>query len=146
VIELEQTVNVARPRDEVFAHLERPSDYGSWLPGIRSVAVEGDGPLVADAALRVQFDGPTGPLTALGSVTELTPPDCLAIHAESRELRFDARFSLTPTETGTSIVLALRLELRGMFRFAERMVAARAPAELTEALERLRAGIEAAPD
>jgi carbon monoxide dehydrogenase subunit G len=146
VIELERTVEVERPPAEVFAHLQRAEGYGSWLPGIRSVVVEGDGPLVAGASLRLEFAGPTGPLIAAGTVTESTPTERLAIHAESRELRFDARIDLAPTGSGgATVTLGLRLELRGMFRFAERMVASRAPAELAEALERLRTEVETTP-
>jgi uncharacterized protein YndB with AHSA1/START domain len=149
VIELERSVTVDRPPDVVFGHLERPEGYASWLPGIRTIRVEGDGdePIAEGRPLIVEFDGPTGPLAATGSITELSEPSRLAIRAESRELRFDAAFDLSTEGDGlTTIVLHLRLELRGMFRFAERMVAARVPGELAEALQRLKSEIEATPD
>jgi uncharacterized protein YndB with AHSA1/START domain len=143
VIELEQTRTVDRPTESVFTYLERPDGYAAWLPGVRSIATTDGQPLHRGSPLEVAFDGPAGPIATTGAVIELVPGERVAIEAESRELAFGARFELRPLDDArTELTLHVRLELRGMFRFAERMLAARAPIELGEALDRLKARLE----
>jgi carbon monoxide dehydrogenase subunit G len=142
VIELEDTVPIDRPPADVFAHLADPTAYGAWLPGVRSVKVEGDGPIAAGTKLAVELDGPSGPIAAAGSITDYVPNERIALAADARQVRFAARFDLARAGAGTDLGLAVRVELKGLLRFAEGMVAAQAGPELGAALARLRAQVE----
>ncbi len=146
MIELSQSVVIARPPADVFAHLSQPDRYGAWLPGIKSVSVMSGDAVGAGTPLSLLFEGPgDSTISATGTVTDFVPPERIGLRAQAKELRFNAVFELTPTVpdgSSTTVSLAVRLELLGLYRFGEGMVRKRAPGELEEALGRLKSAVE----
>jgi carbon monoxide dehydrogenase subunit G len=142
VIELTETAEIDRPPADVFERLTQLDGYSDWLPGIKSITRDTDEPLTVDTPLTVEFSGPTGPIRAAGTITELVPAERLAFAAESPQLRFSAAFDLASATPNTTLTLQLRIELKGGLRFAERLLERQAKPELGAAIARLRAQVE----
>jgi uncharacterized protein YndB with AHSA1/START domain len=77
VIELTETAEIDQPPADVFERLTNLDGYSDWLPGIKSITRDTDVPLAVDTPLTVEFSGPTGPIRAAGTITELVPSERL---------------------------------------------------------------------
>jgi uncharacterized membrane protein len=145
VIELDESVVVRRPREALFALLERVDAFPTWLPGVREAALLDPPPPRAGSRIRLALDGPTGPMKAAGEITELRAPDVLAFRTVEAPADLDARCELTSLDPSTTRVrITVRLSLPGMLRFAEGMVRTRIEQERAAALDDLRVRLEGA--
>jgi uncharacterized protein YndB with AHSA1/START domain len=145
VIELDEQVVVRRPREAVFALLERVEAFPTWLPGVREAELLDPLPAGAGSRIRLAIDGPTGPMAAEGRITEIRAPELVAFRTEQAPVDLEARCELVALDGATSrLRIEVRLTLPGMLRFAEGMVRKRIEQERAAALDDLRVRLEAA--
>jgi uncharacterized protein YndB with AHSA1/START domain len=145
VIELDESVVVRRPREAVFALLERVDAFPTWLPGVREAALVDPPPARLGSRIRLAIDGPTGPMDAEGQLTEIRAPEVVAFRTVKAPVDLDARCELVALDAATTrLRIAVRLSLPGMLRFAEGMVRKRIEQERAAAIDDLRVRLEAA--
>lgn len=144
MIELDETVFVDRPPEAVFAHLADIAALPDWLPGVRGAMLVDGGPPRPGSRIRLAIDGPTGPIEAIGQIEEFQPPERLGFRTVDAPVGLQSRVDLQPDGSGTRLRIRARVELSGMFRFAEGMVRRRIDKERPAALADLQRRLEGA--
>jgi carbon monoxide dehydrogenase subunit G len=128
-VTVEDSVEIAKPQELVFA-LVRDLERGpEWQPSLESVDV--------DAGTEVRRIGGRRQ-TATFFVVEDDAPRRLAIASEGGPAKARATFDLEPAGDGTIVKFKLDVELRGAVRFAGRLVKAATQHEVRTTLERLK--------
>jgi uncharacterized protein YndB with AHSA1/START domain len=99
------TIEIARPRDEVFAYLADAGRLPTWNSAVESVV-----PLHAPAGgasgrYVMQRRLPTGPATNELEVVEVRPPDQLRIRTTNGPTPFIYRYAFATTAAGTLVTL-----------------------------------------
>jgi uncharacterized protein YndB with AHSA1/START domain len=145
MIELDERVLVARPRDAVYTLLADVQRLPLWLPPIREATLI-DAPAAVGSRLRLAIDGPGNQrIDAAGELTELRPPDRIAFRTVQAPVELAASLDLVAiTPTQTQLQLRARIGLPGLLRFAEGMVRKRIEDERGTTLAELVARVEAA--
>ena len=140
---LQETLEVDRPLDEVFAFVGDFANTKEWDPGIADARMVTDGPIGIGTryALDVVFNGRTLPMTYV--VTEWDPPNRVVLKGEGSTLTAvdDIRFEATPT--GTRIRYSADLRLKGLLRFAEPLLKGRFDETGRRAMAGMRRALEA---
>jgi uncharacterized protein YndB with AHSA1/START domain len=139
---------VARPPDEVFAHIADIERWPSWLiaSGIVRVERSTDVPLVEGEHLVVEQRAAGRAGTFEAQVTALQPPTRLALHGRDGDgVTIDIDAALVPDSDGTSLRWSIRIGLPLRYRMFESM--ARPQVERAAALdiEALRRRLESTP-
>lgn len=129
----------------MFALLERVDAFPTWLPGVREATLLDPPPARTGGRIRLTLDGPTGPMTADGQITDLRAPDVVAFRTTQAPIDLVARCELVELDPATTrLRIAVQLTLPGMLRFAEGMVRSRIQQERAAAIDDLRVRLEAA--
>jgi len=132
-VKIEESVEIARPREDVYALVADLARGPEWQPSLVRVDVERGVEVrrVVGHEHEARFE-----------VTRNEPPRLFEIVSRSSPVRAWATFELEPADGGTRVDLTLLLELGGPFRFAGRMVRGRAEQEARENLRRLKELLE----
>jgi uncharacterized membrane protein len=144
VIELDESVVVARPADAVGALLVRVEDLPTWLPLIRQARLLDPPPAQAGSRVEIAVDGPGGPMTTTGRIVELRP-ERLAFTTLDGPVALDASCDVEAVDDGHSrLHVHARIRLQGMLRLAEGVVGRRIDEERPAAIAELAARLESA--
>jgi len=139
---LQETLEVDRPLDEVFAFVGDFANTKEWDPGIADARMVTDGPIGIGTryALDVVFNGRTLPMTYV--VTEWDPPNRVVLKGEGSTLTAvdDIRFEATPT--GTRIRYSADLRLKGLLKVAEPFLKGRIDETGRKAMAGMRRALE----
>ena len=133
-MKLEQSIEIARPAEDVYAVVTDLERGPEWQPSLVRVDVERGVEVRRIAAQERE---------ATFEVTRNEPPRLFEIVSNAGPIRAWATFELEPVDGGTRVDLTLVLELGGAVRFAGRMIRGRAEQEALENLERLKRLVEA---
>jgi carbon monoxide dehydrogenase subunit G len=143
VIQLEESIEVARPADAVYAVLATVERYPDWLPGVTAAEQTSPGPVGEGTTFRLRLAGPGGPLEANGVVVAADPGRSLALRGEASQGRVEGELELEPVDGGTRITVGMEVALSGMYAFAEGLVAGGLRNAMPNALRRIRDRLEA---
>lgn len=143
MIRLEESIEVARPPDAVYDFLAAVERYPTWLPGVTGAEQTSPGPVEPGATFRLTLAGPTGPLAADGIVVAAEPGRRLAVRGEAPQGRVEGGLDIEPVASGTLLRVGVQIELTGMYRFAEGLVAGQLRSSMPDALARARDRLEA---
>ena len=144
MITIDESIDVAASPTTVYGVITRLDRYPAWIPGVESAEpLPGPATGTAGSRFRLRFAGPMGPLEADGEVTAADPPRSVAIGATGSLFRLSAACDVEAGAGGTRLHVAAKVELSGVARFLEGQVRSRATAAMPEALENLKAAIEA---
>ena len=127
---------VARPPDEVFAHIADIDHWPKWLiaSGIVRVERSSDGPLAEGERLEVDQRAAGRAGTFRAQVTALQPPTLLALHGRDGDgVSIDIDAAIAPAGEGTSLRWSIRIGLPLRYRMFESM--ARPQVERAAALD-----------
>ena len=140
---LQETLEVDRSLDEVFAFVGDFANTKEWDPGVADARMVTEGPIGIGTryAVDVVFDGRTLPMTY--EVTEWDPPNRVVLKGEGSTVTAvdDIRFEATPT--GTRISYSADLRLKGLLRFAEPLLKGRFDETGRRAMAGMRRALEA---
>jgi carbon monoxide dehydrogenase subunit G len=133
-VKIEQSIEIARPPEEVYAVVSDLERGPEWQPSLVRVDVERGVEVrrIAGQEREATFE-----------VTRNEPPRLFEIVSNARPVRAWATFELEPVDGGTRVNFTLVLELGGALRLAGRMIRGRAEQEARENLERLKRLVEA---
>ncbi len=142
MIQLDESIEVARPPDAVYDALAAVERYPDWLPGVSAAEQLSSGPVEPGTTFRLQLAGPTGPIQANGMVVSAERARRLAVRGEAPQGRVEGAFDLEAAGSGTRLRVAVQIELSGMYRFAEGVVAGELRRSMPDALARARTRLE----
>jgi ribosome-associated toxin RatA of RatAB toxin-antitoxin module len=113
VAEIEHSIEISRPPDEVFAALNDVSRFGEWQPDIVSARVDGDGPV--QAGTRVTSTRKLGKreLTTTTEVTEFSPPRSYSFRGIDGPVRPIGKGTVEPLDGGTRSRITFELDFEG---------------------------------
>ncbi len=141
---IEQSVEIARPPEDVFAYIDQLARHGEWQDGLVSVEVEGDGPThVGTRAREVRRMGGREQ-AGEWEVTGHDPPRSYAFRGIGGPLRPVGSGRLEPLDGGTRTRLVFSLDfeasgighlLRPLARSQARRTIPKNQAKLKEILE-----------
>lgn len=143
MIRVEESVHVASDSATTFEFLSRIERYPEWLPGVIAAAQTSEGPIGAGTTFTLRLSGPAGPIDAAGEITALEPGRSVELRADAPVGRVIGGFELLSEADATRIDVRMAVELNGAYRFVEGLVARELKAATPEALEVLKARIEA---
>jgi uncharacterized protein YndB with AHSA1/START domain len=138
--EATNTVEIARPPQDVFAFLADGRNGHRWRPGVLDVAHKsGTG---VGAIYEQGVKGPFGRrVPADYEITSYEPDTRLAFRAIAGPVRPEGSYELEPTDRGTRVTFSLRCSPTGFARLMTPMVAKTMRSEVAQ-LDRLRRVLE----
>jgi uncharacterized protein YndB with AHSA1/START domain len=108
-----ETIEIARPPDEVFAYMTNPSRQPEWQESLVSSRVEGGGtPTVGSRVMQTRRVGGRE-RTMTMEVTELDPPTSFAFRGIDGPVRATGRGSIQPLEDGRRSRVTIQLDFEG---------------------------------
>jgi carbon monoxide dehydrogenase subunit G len=135
-------LEIARPREEVFAFLTDVDRVRDWQPATEEVRRETEGPTAVGTSY-VQV------LRLLGKriesrieVTALEPPSRLSISSTGGPVDFSVTHLLDASPTGTRLAVDGEGTARGVFKLGEGAAVKAGERELRKSFERLKALLE----
>lgn len=143
MIRLEESIEIVRSPDAVYEFLAAVERYPAWLPGLTDAQQTSPGPVEPGTTFRLRLAGPAGPLEADGIVLTAEPARRLAVRGESPQGRVEGGLELEAVDGGTRVDVRVQIELSGMYRFAEGLVAGELRRALPGVLARVRDRMEA---
>ena len=142
MIQVEEVARVARTPTEVYDFLSAVERYPEWLPALTSAEQTSSGPVAAGTTFRLRLVGPAGPIEADGVVVEADPGRSLTVRGEAPQGRVEGGLRLKSVEGATEVRVRIEVELLGMYRFAEGLVAGELRRSLPGVLANVRARLE----
>jgi carbon monoxide dehydrogenase subunit G len=128
-VTFEDSVEIAKPQELVYALVRDLERAPEWQPSLESVDLRAGTEIRRIGGMRQ---------TATFLVLEDDAPRRLAISSESHSAKARATFDLEPAGDGTVVKFTLDVELRGAARFAGRLVKLPTQHEVRTTLERLK--------
>lgn len=139
MINIEKSVVVDKPLDEVFAFVSDGSNTPSWQGGLE--AVEGPTNVVGSQYTEVRkFMGRE--MRSLLEVTAFAPGSHWAARVIKGPVPYDVSLRVEPQDGGTRVTTRVEGEPTGFFKVAEGMVKSQLEKSLAEDLERLKKLLE----
>lgn len=139
MINIEKSVVVDKPLDEVFAFVSDGSNTPSWQGGLE--AVEGSTNVVGSQYTEVRkFMGRE--MRSLLEVTAFAPGSHWAARVIKGPVPYDVSLRVEPQDGGTRVTTRVEGEPTGFFKVAEGMVKSQLEKSLAEDLERLKKLLE----
>ncbi|HET9722717.1 MAG TPA: SRPBCC family protein [Actinomycetota bacterium] len=142
---LQETLEVGRPLDEVFAFVGDFANTKDWDPGVASSRKVTDGPVGVGTryAVDVLFGSRTLPMTY--EITAWDPPNRVVLRGQGStvtavdDIRFEA------TERGTRVRYSADLRLKGLLKLAEPFMRGRFDRTAKDAIAGMRRALEGGP-
>jgi uncharacterized protein YndB with AHSA1/START domain len=139
-----ETIEIARPPEEVFAYVDDPTRHGEWQSQLESVRVETDGPTRVGTRVAETRRVPGGPREMHYEVTEHDPPRRVAFRVLDGPVRPVGRITFEPSDGGTRYTVELDFEGHGFGKLiaplAKRAARKQLPQDLARLKERLESG------
>jgi uncharacterized protein YndB with AHSA1/START domain len=134
-----ETLEIARPPDEVFAYVTDPSRFAEWQQNVVSGAVVGDGPAAIGTRCRTTRRIGGNERTTTQEITELAPPRRWAVRGIDGPIRTNVGVTIEPLDQNRSrLTITLDFEGHGVGRMivpAVRREAAKAAPNSCRALK-----------
>ncbi len=120
MIRLQETIEVPRPIDEVFAYASNFGNTAQWDPGVVASRKTGRGPVGVgtEFALRVRFGPGSIPMTYV--VREYAPPQRVVLEGKGDSIHALDDIAFASTPGGTRITYTAEISMLGALRCAER--------------------------
>lgn len=145
-IQLENTIEIERPIEEVFDYLTSPEKLGQWVSSLRGAQVLDGGPIREGSRLGV-VERHLGREWAWElTVTEHRPPEQFALTVNSGPFPGKMAVSLETTDGGTRVTLAQEAEPGGLLKLAQPIIVRLNRSQTEGDLKRLKSILEAKPE
>jgi len=145
MIRLQETIEVPRPIDEVFAYASNFSNTAQWDPGVVASRKISQGPVGVgtEFALRVRFGPRSIPMTYV--VREYGPPKRVVLEGKGDSIHALDDIGFAPTPGGTRITYKADISMLGAFSVVEPLLKGALDRVGKNALRGLRAALSDEP-
>ncbi len=140
----EEQVTIARSPEAVFAFLTDPANDPRWRPGVVETRQVSDGPMAVGTTLEETYAFMGRRIDARYQVIDHQPERVHRVRAIGGPLEAEAGYLLEPVGGGTRVTITADVELSGMFKFAEPMVARQLKADIATSAANLKRTLEGA--
>ena len=117
-MQIEQTIEIAAPPEDVFAILSDPTKLPQWQASTVEVRRHAAGPLRVGERFHEVHAAFGRRVESTVEVAECEPPRTLALHIVDGPLPLDGRWMLEPRDGGTRLQFRGEARLRGLLRAA----------------------------
>lgn len=111
--EIEHSIEISRPPEDVFAWLNDVSRFGEWQPDVVSARTEGDGPIQLGTKVTSTRRLGRRELTTTTEVTEYNPPRSYAFRGVDGPIRPSAKGTVEPVGDGARSRVTFELDFEG---------------------------------
>jgi uncharacterized protein YndB with AHSA1/START domain len=144
MIQVENTVQISRSRDEVFEYLTQVENLVKWQANAVQARALDDGPLRMGFKFEQTLKFGPQAFPAVCTVTDIKANERFAFSMKSAgPVDCDARFNLQPLLGGTNLTLNGEARLKGFWRLLRPVFAAGLKSETRKELQTLKRLIEA---
>ena len=112
-MELERSVDIGRPAEDVFAYLMDVKNNIQWEKSVVEMEYTSEGPVGVGSTGR-RVEKMMGTDESDWEITEYEENKRVAMKFESPKFRGNVGFDLEPTDAGTRLVFRMRGEVKGM--------------------------------
>ena len=143
MVELEASVDIDRPIDEVFAYVADPAKTPEWSSVALECSLEGSGPIGVGSRIRSvgQFIGRR--VEASEEVTQYAPPHKMVVREVTGPTHGEKVRQFESIGEGTRYRVRIAGESGGLFKLADPIVAALMKRTIETDLQTLKALLEA---
>jgi len=143
VAEIDHTIEISRPPEEVFARLNDVTRWSEWQDDVLSARIEGDGPIEVGTKVTQTRRLGRRELTTTTEVTEYNPPRSYAFRGVGGPIRPIARCTVEPVDGARSrVTFELGFEGHGPGKLVLPFVRRQARKTLASQHERLKEQME----
>lgn len=144
MIELEVTVDIDRPINEVFAYSANNENDQAWMTEVTAVEKTSEGPVGVGSRFinHVTFLGRT--FDDAHEVVEYEPNQRMTIVQKTGPVPFKATYLYRPVGDGTRFLMQIQAETKGFFKVASPLVRRQLKAQFARNLANLKSLLEAA--
>jgi uncharacterized protein YndB with AHSA1/START domain len=142
-----ESIEIARPPEDVFAYLTDPSHMPEWQESAVRVQREGEARLAVGSRVAVTRRVGRGERTMTSELTEVNPPKSFAVRGIDGPIRGNVVTTVEPTEGGerSRVTISLDFEGHGIGKVlvplvVRRQVQAEMPMNMQKLKERLESG------
>ena len=140
----EQTIEIDRPPEQVFAYLTDPSKLSSWQQNTVEVLRDREGPLAPGERFREVHAAPLGRrLESTVEVAEYDPPRAFALKVVDGALPLDGAWTLEPGPASTRLHFVGEGSTRGLLRPLDGMLSRAVARQFARHHRQLKAALEA---
>jgi carbon monoxide dehydrogenase subunit G len=145
--EVEHSIEIARPPDEVFAALNDVSSFHEWQPDLVNARVEGDAPVGVGTRVTSKRRLGRRELETMTEVTEFDPPRSYGFRGVGGPIRPTAHGTVEPVGNGerSLVTFGLDFEGSGPAKLVLPFLRRRAQRQLAENHQRLKQRLERGP-
>jgi uncharacterized membrane protein len=137
-----ESIEIARPPEEVFAYVDDLSRHGEWQSQIESTRVETEGPTRVGTRVVETRRVPGGPREFTYEITEHDPPRLAAFRILNGPIRPFGRVTFEPSAAGTRYTVQLDFEGHGFGKLIAPLVRRDARRRLPQDVARLKERVE----
>jgi len=141
-VRAELTIEIARPRDDVFAYLTDVSNLPSWQSGVHRAEIEEGGEARTGVHIRESRHLLGRELSTRLEIAELERPRLFCLRALESPVPFTVRHELEPAEGGTKLTVVGEGDAGMLPGFASGIMARRAKRQFRKDFERLKKILE----
>ncbi len=142
MIKVENSMEISRPVDEVFAFVSDPGNNAKWQEGLVESRLESAGPVRLGSKITDVRKFLGRQLESRLEVTAFEPGKRFSLKVVSGPLPFQITNNFEPTPAGTRIKYVVEGEPGGLFKLAEGMVKKRLETQLAGDDSRLKKVME----
>jgi carbon monoxide dehydrogenase subunit G len=143
VARIEQSVEIARAPEEVFAVLTDPARLAEWQGTVVEAALEGEGPIRAGARVREVRSFLGKRIESTVEILEHEPPSRFALRSAAGPVTFRVEQTVEPSGDGSRVRIQMEGEARGVLGLGARVAVKAAERQLRTDLDALKRLLEA---
>ena len=142
MLDIQATVAINRPIEEVFEYVTNPENNTEWLSGVLNARSESRGPVAVGArsTQERQFLGQR--IKTTFEVVEFVHNKKLVYKTHSGPLKFEGEITFESIEGGTEVGIVAEAETRGFFKKAEKIASGSAQRQMETDFATLKAILE----
>ena len=145
MIQIEQSIVVKHPIEEVFAFAAHPKNNPKWWRGVVEDQLLTTEPIQQGTRFREVAKEPWGTIEHVAEVTVYEPPRQMAYKAVSGPLPTAVTQTLDPVASGTRVTLTVHVQPRGLLKLLQPLLRRTLRQTLQGNLVRLQSLLEAQP-
>jgi carbon monoxide dehydrogenase subunit G len=109
--------------ETVFAYMADARNFAEWDPGVRSSTLVSGAQPGPGAAFEVVVNAGPRAMTLTYEIVEWDPPRRLVLRAETRVIRSNDTVLIEATDAGSAVTYDAELDLRGVLRIFDPLLA-----------------------
>ncbi len=143
MLEIEKSIQIERPLQEVFDFISDPANDAKWQASTEFAEWTSEGPPGVGSTIRQGGKFLGREMTGTGEVTAWDPPNHIGVRSLTGPVPFESTTTLESRENGTLLTVKTRAEPGGFFKLAGGLLRRQLLKQLDEDFETLKKMMEA---